>query len=139
MGGDPSAEVPVCWEMDGKLEAGRAAETADYGMGEGVREPTPASTWYAASGALITDRLLEWPPDVFALTNVLLARAEAFRYALSPPEGVRWPPRGAAEWSGAVVAAGRHWGAWVEDPQGSAPAALADEWNVALEHADLPI
>jgi hypothetical protein len=48
-------------------------------MSEGVSEQTPASTWYAAYGALITDRLPEWPPDVFALTNVVLARAEAFR------------------------------------------------------------
>jgi len=33
---------------------------------------------------LITDRLLEWPPDVFALANLVLNRAEAFRFALSP-------------------------------------------------------
>jgi len=32
-----------------------------------VTGPTPASTWYAVSGAPITDELLEWPPDLFAL------------------------------------------------------------------------
>jgi hypothetical protein len=36
-----------------------------------VGEPTLASTWRAASSAAITDELLEWPPDVFALTNVI--------------------------------------------------------------------
>jgi hypothetical protein len=100
---------------------------------------TLASAWQRVSGAGFTDDLLEWPPDVFALTNVLLGRAEAFRFALSPPAGERWPPFGAADWSSAVVDAGRGWGAWVEDPQGSAPAALAEAWSVAMERADLPL
>ena len=52
-----------------------------------VSEPTLASTWHAASSRAITDDLLEWPPDVFALANVILSRSEAFRFALSPIEG----------------------------------------------------
>jgi hypothetical protein len=56
-----------------------------------VSEPTLASTWHAASSGAITDELLDWPPDVFALTNVVLARSEAFRFALSPVG--EWPPR----------------------------------------------
>jgi hypothetical protein len=63
------------------------------GAGEGpvderVRKPTCASSWYALSGGPITDDLLEWPPDLFALANVVLARAEAFRFALSPGRNV---------------------------------------------------
>src|SRR4029077_20387443 len=85
---------------------------------EGVSEPTPASTWYAASGAPITDRLLEWPPDVFALTNVVLARAEAFRFALSFED---WPPHRFTDWAQAVEEARRGWGAWVEDRTGALP------------------
>ena len=104
-----------------------------------VERVTLASVWQGVSGAGFTDNLLEWPPDVFALTNVLLGRSEAFRFALSPPAGRRWPPMGAADWSSAVVDAGRAWGAWAEDPQGSPPAALAAEWSVALERADLPL
>jgi len=100
---------------------------------------TLASAWQGVSGAGFTDELLEWPPDVFALTNVLLGRSEAFRFALSPPAGGRWPPAGAADWSTAVVDAGRDWCAWVEDSQDSAPVALAEEWSVVLEHADLPL
>jgi hypothetical protein len=58
-------------------------------------EPTLASTWYAVADGPISDLLLEWPPDVFALTNVLLARAEAFRFALpAVREGLLGPPRG---------------------------------------------
>jgi len=100
---------------------------------------TLASAWQAVSGVGFTDDLLEWPPDVFALTNVLLARSEAFRFALSPPVGVQWPPTRAADWSDAVVDAGRDWTAWVEDPQGSAPGLLVGEWSVATERADLPL
>src|SRR6202034_4693670 len=32
------------------------------------QEPTPASVWRAAAGTTIGDELLEWPPDLFALT-----------------------------------------------------------------------
>ncbi|HKA93634.1 MAG TPA: hypothetical protein VKE97_07505, partial [Acidimicrobiia bacterium] len=53
-------------------------------------EPTLASTWDRIAGAPITNDLLEWPPDVFALTNVILDWSEAFRFALPPDED--WPP-----------------------------------------------
>ena len=52
----------------------------------GAERRTLASTWSAISGGAFTDELLTWPPDVFALTNVLLDRSEAFRFVLSPPE-----------------------------------------------------
>jgi hypothetical protein len=107
--------------------------------GAGAERPTLASTWSAISGGGFTDELLTWPPDLFALTNVLLDRSEAFRFALSPPAGVRWTPAGAGDWSDAVVDAGREWSAWVEDRRGSVPSMLAEEWGVASERADLPL
>jgi hypothetical protein len=110
---------------------------ADHAGAE-AEQLTLASAWQAISGAGITDELLAWPPDVFALTNVLLDRSEAFRFVLSPPEGVRWPPAGAV-WSDAVVEAGREWSAWVEAPRGEVPSMVAEEWSVALERADLPL
>ena len=55
--------------------------------------PTLASTWHCAAGASIDAELLDWPPDVFALANVLLGKSEAFRFALSPLNGA---PRHAA-------------------------------------------
>jgi hypothetical protein len=116
-------------------------------MTAGAGDPSPtgqrpyretlASAWRTVSGAGFTNELLDWPPDVFALANVLLRRAEVFRFALSPPAGVRWPP--AADWSDGVVDAGRRWCAWVEDPGGSVPSVLAEAWAVALEHSDLPL
>jgi len=48
-------------------------------------EPTSASTWHALAGSILTDELLEWPADLFALMNVVLKRTEACRFVLSPP------------------------------------------------------
>jgi hypothetical protein len=102
-------------------------------------QATLASAWQAVSGAGLTDELLEWPPDVFAVTNVLLDRSEAFRFALPRPVGPRWPPAGAGDWSDAVVDAGREWSAWVEDRRGPVPSIVGVEWGVVLERADLPL
>jgi hypothetical protein len=52
--------------------------------GAEIGEPTLASTWEAIVGRRLSDELLDWPPDVFALTNVVLDRSEAFRFAVSP-------------------------------------------------------
>ena len=68
-------------------------------------ELTPASVWDAVAAAEIDDELLEWPPDVFALTDVILERSEAYRFALSPPRGAEWPPARIAGWPDAVAVA----------------------------------
>jgi hypothetical protein len=101
--------------------------------------PTLASTWQAAVGSPIGDELLEWPPDVFALANVILERAEAFRFVLSPPDGVLWPPGGDASWSGSVGQAARQWSAWAEDRHGAVPELVAQEWDVVRERAGIPL
>ena len=92
-------------------------------------ESTTASTWQAVAGSPITDEFLEWPADLFALTDVILERSEAYRFVLSPPGGVEWPPRRFANWSDAVEEAGRKWSVWVEDRQGGVPDLLAEEWS----------
>jgi hypothetical protein len=102
-------------------------------------EPTPASVWQAVSGMAIGDVLLEWPPDLVALTEVLLGRSEAYRFALSPPAGMAWPPARIPGWPDAVVEAGRRWSAWVENQDGPLPALLAEEWDVVRERADTPL
>ena len=60
---------------------------------------TPASVWRAMSASPIGDELLEWPPDLFALTDMILERSEAYRFALSPPPGSSWPPPHFPMWS----------------------------------------
>src|SRR5262245_39209122 len=102
--------------------AGPAAETG---------EPTLGSTWEAIAGRRPSDELLEWPPDVFALTNVVLDRSEAFRFAISPVGA--WPPARFGDWPAAVEEAGRGWGAWVEDRRAAFPALVSEEWAAVLE------
>ena len=50
---------------------------------------TLGSAWWSASGVEVDDRLIEWPADVFALTEVVLEQSEAYRFVLSPPPGAR--------------------------------------------------
>jgi hypothetical protein len=66
------------------VEADRLAEYSK------LNEPTSAYVWHSLAGRPITDELIEWPPDVLALTNVILTRSEAFRFTLAPPGD--WPP-----------------------------------------------
>ena len=39
-------------------------------------EPTLASVWQAVAGATIDDELLDQPPDLFVLTDVILEGSE---------------------------------------------------------------
>ena len=55
-----------------------------------IEQPTAATVWQTTAASAIDDRLVEWPPDVLALTQVLLERSAAYRFALSPPAGNRW-------------------------------------------------
>jgi hypothetical protein len=106
-------------------------------MYDRVTEPTLASTWHAAACGAITDELLDWPPDVFALTNVILARSEAFRFAVSPPQA--WPPEGYPDWGRMVVEGGLRWGAWAEHRHGPPPELVGQEWAALEERADMPL
>jgi hypothetical protein len=117
----------------GKISSGEQA------VHHQMEKRTAASVWQAVAGSPVTDELLEWPPDLFALTDVILARSEAYRFALSPPGGRQWPPVRFADWSGAVVKAGRQWSAWAEDRRGPVPDLLAEEWSVVREHAGMPL
>ena len=71
----------------GPMSAPASATPDQSSAHDRVGEPTLASTWQGVAGSPIGDELLEWPPDVFALTDVILERAEVYRFVLSPPEG----------------------------------------------------
>jgi hypothetical protein len=106
-------------------------------MNSPTEEPTLASTWHAVAGSPITDELLEWPADLFALTNVILERSEVYRFVLSPQSGVEWPPTRFPSWSDAVEEAGRQWSRWVEDRKSAFPDLLAEEWSAFRERAGM--
>jgi hypothetical protein len=102
-------------------------------------ELTPASVWQAAAGSRFGDHLLEWPPDAFAFTEVLLQRSEAHRFAISPPGESRWPPDHLPGWAAAVVDAARRWTHWVEDRSDAIPDLLAEEWRLLSKIVETPL
>jgi hypothetical protein len=104
-----------------------------------TQQLTAASVWEATTGSPVGDQLLEWPPDLFALTEVILERSEAYRFALSPPSGTSWPPAGFPDWPDAVVDAGRQWSASIEDGDGALPELLSQEWDILRKRADVPL
>ena len=91
-----------------------------------IEDATLASTWHTFCGSPITDEFLEWPADLFALTDVILKRSEVYRFVLSPPSGAKWPPDRFPSWSKAVDEASRRWSAWVEDRHSAVPDLLTD-------------
>lgn len=89
---------------------------------------------------MITDAFLEWPADLFAVTNVILKRSEAYRFVLSPPSGAEWPPTRFPSWPALVEKAGRQWSAWIKDPGREIPVILAEEWKRLISAArSIPI
>ena len=130
-----------------------ARPRATVGAGRATEQPTLASTWLAVAGIPVTDELLDWPPDLFALTDVILDRGEAYRFVASvhaggtwpprrfnpPPEEMRWPPNRFGHWSNEVEAAAREWSAWVDDHERALPALLLDAWALLLERISLPL
>ncbi len=86
---------------------------------------TPRLGLAAAAGSPIADSLLEWPPDVFALTEVILEHAEAYRFVVSPPPGHEWPPPAIPEWSRTAVAVGAAWAVWAREHEGPLPELIA--------------
>jgi len=81
--------------------------------------------------------LLDWPPDAFAFTNVVLSHTEAYRFAVAPPLGLRWPPE--PGWSQLVSTAASEWRAAAAAPLGGAPPAVQRLWNVIERHLRMPL
>ena len=99
--------------------------------------PTVGDLWQNVTGSPIDDHLVEWPPDVLALTEVILERTSAYRFALSPPRDNEWPPRGVPGWADAVADAGRRWGGWAEEREGPLPELVEQEWRVIRAGEDV--
>src|ERR1700719_4668792 len=104
-----------------------------YQLESGVPQPTTAgSLWQAISGRPLSADLLDWPPDLFALTSLMLQRSGAFRFALSPPPGRRWPPASQVDWSTTVESTGRTWSGVVDAPGEPVPPLLASMMEVVI-------
>jgi hypothetical protein len=96
---------------------------------------TVGSLWEGVTGRALGDELLEWAPDLFAFSDVVLERSEAYRFAVSPPEGAGWPPAEVRDWFLAVAESSAGWCAWVEGDGIALPGLIAEEWAVVRERS----
>lgn len=81
------------------------------------------------------DTVPGWPPDVFAVSNLVLDHTEAYRFVVAPPSGRRWPP--ARDWNQHVADAAQRWSeSW---PDGAPPPLVRDCWEVVKRSRDVPL
>lgn len=104
-----------------------------------VAMPTVGDAWRVAAGEELTDGALDWPPDLFAFTEVVLNQSEAFRFVVSPPAARSWPPNEPPDWGHAVATAAVEWVSWVQQRNGPFPKLVATEWKVIRDNADVPL
>jgi hypothetical protein len=99
--------------------------------------PTIASYFRSFAPALGWNQLCRWPPDVFALANLVLDQTEAYRFAVAPSTGRRWPPQ--PDWNDEVVAAAQGWRVAAADPGHQVPRAVRRHWKLVMRHLDTPL
>ena len=114
--------------------AGLLETVAPPGVG---RERTVASYFAAFAPAPEWHELARWPPDVFALANLVLDHTEGYRFVVAPPPGRRWPPL--PDWTGEVRAAGREWGRAVSAGGTGLPPLVLRSWETVSRERDVPL
>jgi hypothetical protein len=73
-----------------------------------------------------------WPPDVFALTNLVLDHTEAYRFVIAPPAGRRWPP--IPDWNRRVRSAARAWRVAAVEQGAELPSLVRRCWETVTRH-----
>ena len=84
----------------------------------------PAPAW---------DDLARWPPDAFALANLVLDHTEAYRFVVAPPRGRSWPPFD--DWAESVRHAAHEWRTSPDQP----PPLVRDCWNTLARARNVPL
>lgn len=100
---------------------------------------TVAQLWRWLTGDQVSERLLDWAPDVAALTTELLRRSQAFRLVVSPAPGVVWPPGDPDSFTTVVGRAAEDWCVLMDRGPGGAPDLVRQHWATVVEHLDTPI
>jgi hypothetical protein len=84
------------------------------------------------------DDLVRWPPDVFALANLVLDHSEAYRFVVAPPAGRNWPR--VPDWTAQVRSAARAWSlAGNGERAGQPPPFVRRYWEVVTRYRDTPL
>jgi hypothetical protein len=99
--------------------------------------PTIDAYLQAFAPVSVWDDLAAWPPDVFAVANLVLHHTEAYRFAVAPLPGRRWPP--VDGWDDAVRAAADAWRVTAGVAGEPPPAAVGERWRIVVERRSLPL
>src|SRR5262245_50791094 len=105
--------------------------------GFGADERTVSSYFGAFAPAPAWHELVWWPPDVFALTNLILDHTGAYRFVVAPPRGRRWPPF--PDWTQRVSDAAEAWRDASSGLHGELPALVRTCWDTVTRFRDLPL
>lgn len=101
------------------------------------RSRTVGSFIHAFSPAPRWDQIATWPPDVFAVSNLIIDHTQAYRFVVAPPRGGRWPP--SLDWNQRVASAARAWRAAASDPRAALPTLVSQCWKILSEARSLPL
>jgi hypothetical protein len=129
----------VSWEavQAAELPASTPPVRGAGGNGAAGREPSVASYFDAFAPAPAWDELVAWPPDVFALTNLVLDHTEGYRFVVAPPPGRRWPEL--PDWGEQVRLAARAWGDAAGAGGGELPSLVRRLWATVTRCRDVPL
>ena len=118
-----------------RTQSAAAHETGANGSAELAR--SLSSYFHAFAPVPEWDELPWWPPDVFALANLVLDHTEGYRFVVAPPPGKPWPPL--EDWSGHVRAAARAWSDRAS-PRGCEPPPLVARcWDTVTRGRDVSL
>jgi len=83
----------------------------------------------------VVEEILLWPPDIFALTAVLMKETGIYRLVVSPPKKQQWPPHD--RWAYFARKTGGDWQAQVE--HGKSPSPIRALLEAILDSAGTPL
>jgi hypothetical protein len=96
-----------------------------------------ASYFDAFAPAPAWDDLVAWPPDVFALANLVLDHTEAYRFVVAPPRGRRWPEL--PDWGARVSDAAVAWCAAVDAGESDLPPLVRGSFETVTRNRGVPL
>jgi hypothetical protein len=95
------------------------------------------SVWETIGSPVPWEQVHAWPPDVFALTDLLLIQSGAYRFVASPPAGAAWPPHD--RWAGEVRSAASGWSEAVRLGTAPGPGVVLDQWETLTKAREVPL